>query len=41
MDIYSVNEGVSEVLVCILLDMKIERSVEVEMRTEDDSATGN
>ena len=40
MDAYSVGEGVAEVSVCILIDMEIERSVVVEIRTQNDTATG-
>ena len=36
----SVSENVSEISVCIVLDIELEKSVVVEIRTEADTATG-
>ena len=38
-DTYSISESASQTVVCIMLDIELEKEVVVEMRTEDDTAT--
>ena len=40
MDTYAVNESVVEISLCVLLEIEIEKSVDVEIRTENGTATG-
>lgn len=37
---YSVSESSSNISICIVLDMEIERAVQVELRTESVTAIG-
>ena len=40
MDVTSASEGIPGVSVCIVLEVELDKSVVIQLRTEDDTATG-